>query len=451
MKVSIVGTGYVGLVSGVCLASKGHEVICVEMKSDIVDLLNSGSPHIYEKGLKEILQNVIRSKKFVVTSDLNLALDNSELIIVAVGTPNNNGSIDLSQIEKVSKQIGSYIKNSSKYISIVLKSTVLPTTTDTFVSQIIQNVSGKSKNEFGLGMNPEFLREGDAIEDFLFPDRVVIGSEDEITRDRLSELYEIWNCDKIYVNSRTAEMIKYANNTILATIISLNNELSNVTKLIGDIKYADIINGISTDRRWCTVMPNETKILPQIISYFKPGVGFGGSCFPKDLRAINTFGKSIGLDMSITNSVIEVNNNQAFICMDYLEKKIGDFKYRNVLLLGLAFKEGTDDIRESTSIKLLSYLLDKNVEVYVHDPVALDNFRNFTQHKYLNIAESWESYIDKVEIIIIGTNWHDYKKLLEYDKEGKLRNKIIFDSKGLFDVDALLNCDYYTTGYSKDK
>ncbi|MCA6514728.1 MAG: UDP-glucose/GDP-mannose dehydrogenase family protein [Chitinophagaceae bacterium] len=449
MKVSIIGTGYVGLVSGVCLASKGHDVICVEMKPDVISLLNSGTPHIYEKGLHELLKEVIQKEKFKVTSDFNSAISFCDLLIIAVGTPSSNGSIDLSQIEEVSRKIGEYIKTSSKYISIVIKSTVLPTTTDTHVSKIIEDISGKPKSCFGLGMNPEFLREGDAIDDFLFPDRIVIGYEDLHTRNLLTELYLDWNCDKIFVNSRTAELIKYANNTILASMISLNNELANLSKVIGNIKYEQIVNGVISDKRWSPFLTNGSRITPQIASYFYPGVGYGGSCFPKDIQAINSFGKKLGLDMGITSSIIDLNNKQVSINLAFLEKEIGDFESKKVLLLGLTFKPGTDDLRESTSLKILDILLQKKMQIFIHDPVAIHRAKEiYLNHNILFLDEAWQQFISQVDIIIIGTNWDQYRVLKKYDEEGVLVGKSIFDSKGLFEVDALINCSYHIVGYS---
>lgn len=450
MKVAIIGTGYVGLVSGVCLASKGHDVICVEMKPEVVLKLNSGTPHIYEKGLENLLKEVIQKKKFQVTSDLVAAISFSDLIIIAVGTPSNDSGIDLSQIETVSRQIGEFIKTSSKFHSIVIKSTVLPTTTDSFVCKIIEQVSGKTKNSFGLGMNPEFLREGEAIHDFLYPDRIIIGYEDNQTRDILSELYNAWACEKLFVNTRTAEFIKYANNTFLASIISLNNELANLSKVIGNIRYQNIIEGVISDKRWSPLMPDGSRIIPSISSYFYPGVGFGGSCFPKDVLAINSFGKKLGLTMAVTSSVIEVNIKQVLINLDLFEKEISDFKNKKVLLLGLSFKPNTDDIRESTSLKILDYLLSKQMQVYIHDPISMNKVKEFYLGNCLvNTVQSWDKLISEVEIIVIGTNWEEYKKLKIYDAEGLLIGKFIFDSKGLFNSDSLINCEYHTVGYGK--
>jgi UDPglucose 6-dehydrogenase/GDP-mannose 6-dehydrogenase len=241
MNITIIGTGYVGLVSGVCLASKQHNVTCVDIREEVVDLLNNNKPHIHENGLSELLDQTLKSGHFKATTDLNNALEQSELVIIAVGTPSKNGKINLTQIKNACTSIGNFIKTNDKFISVVVKSTVVPGTTDTFVKDIIESTSGKKLGEFGLGMNPEFLREGEAIADFQYPDRIVIGYEDQKTKNLLEEIYSPWDCDKIAVNTRTAEMIKYSNNTLLACLISMNNELANLAFELGNINYNDVI------------------------------------------------------------------------------------------------------------------------------------------------------------------------------------------------------------------
>jgi len=249
MKLAIVGTGYVGLVSAVCLAAKGHSVICVDKSDAVVATLNAGNPHIFEIGLPELLGEVLAAKRFTVTQDLIAALDQVELVIVAVGTPSKDGIIDLSFIKEVSREIGAYLKNRDRHISVVIKSTVVPGTTDTVVKRTIEEASGKTFPAFGLGMNPEFLREGDAISDFANPDRIVLGHEDEHTLALLEELYAGWEVDKVRVNTRTAEMIKYANNALLATQISAINEIANLSAALGGIDVMDVVAGVHADKR----------------------------------------------------------------------------------------------------------------------------------------------------------------------------------------------------------
>ena len=213
MNVAIIGVGYVGLVSGVCLATKGHKVTCYDKNNSIIKKLNSGIPTIYEKGLSKLLKDVIKKNKFSATNNFIKAISDASIILIAVGTPpKQNGSINLNNVIKVSKKIGHYISSTKKFITVVVKSTVVPGSTDTLVRKVIEKASGKKLNEFGLGMNPEFLREGSAIKDFMNPDRIVLGYEDEKTKKILIEIYKFWDCEKILVNTRTAELIKYTNN-----------------------------------------------------------------------------------------------------------------------------------------------------------------------------------------------------------------------------------------------
>jgi len=449
MNITIVGTGYVGLVSGACLASVGHNITCVDIREEIVNNLNKGIPHIYENGLEDLLTEVIKNDNFRATTDLYKALDNSNIVIVAVGTPSQNGKIDLSQIKTVCTQIGEYIKSNNKFISVIIKSTVIPTTTDTFVKNIIEKSSGKKLGEFGLGMNPEFLKEGDAINDFIYPDRVVIGFEDETTKHILEEIYSPWNCSKMYVNTRTAEMIKYTNNTLLACIISINNELANIATEIGNIDYNNVIDGVISDKRWSPTIDGKT-ITPTIASYFTPGAGFGGSCFPKDVQAIRTQGETLGLKMLVTNAVLEINDNQPKQVINSLIKKFGNLNDKRALLLGLSFKPETDDIRESSALKILDLLLKEEVKVIAHDPLAIEHTKKIFKNSNLEFTQTWISEISNVDLIIIGTNWSEYKNLKDHLSILKKQNIVLFDTKRLFEVNEMNEIDYLTFGYFKN-
>jgi UDPglucose 6-dehydrogenase/GDP-mannose 6-dehydrogenase len=442
MNITIIGTGYVGLVSGVCLASKQHNVTCVDIREEVVDLLNNNKPHIHENGLSELLDQTLKSGHFKATTDLNNALEQSELVIIAVGTPSKNGKINLTQIKNACTSIGNFIKTNDKFISVVVKSTVVPGTTDTFVKDIIESTSGKKLGEFGLGMNPEFLREGEAIADFQYPDRIVIGYEDQKTKNLLEEIYSPWDCDKIAVNTRTAEMIKYSNNTLLACLISMNNELANLAFELGNINYNDVIKGVISDKRWSPII-DKTRITPTITTYFTPGAGFGGSCFPKDVQAIRAQGEYLGLSMNMTDAVLSVNGVQHYRVLHYLKKYFGKLTDKKILLLGLAFKPDTDDIRESSALKILSVLLENNCQVKAHDPISMPNTKKEFNNSNLEFIENWREEINNVDAIIIGTNWPEYKDIK--DKT----NVLIFDSKQLFSIDEVKNHKYATFSYNK--
>ena len=448
MKVCIVGTGYVGLVSGVCLATKGHDVVCVDKNPDIVDKLNKGIPTIHEDGLSEILKNVVEANSFQATENLKEALDEVNLVIVAVGTPSKNGKIDLSFIKEVSSQIGKYLATSDRFISVVIKSTVIPGTTDSVVLNILEESSGKKLGDFGLGMNPEFLREGAAIDDFLYPDRIVLGHEDEKTLSLINQLYEPWNVEKILVNSRTAELIKYANNALLATQISAINEIANLASSIGGIDVMNVVSGVHLDKRWNPVIDGH-RCNPEILKYLIPGCGFGGSCFPKDVQAIRTQGMNLGLKMQVMNAVLDVNDIQSSQVVKILEENVDSLSDKKIMILGLSFKPGTDDVRESSSLKIAHHLLNTGALLTAHDPIAICNFKKALKDTSTKVkfTENWKAEINLTDIIILVTPWDEYYELIKFD----LKEKVLFDVRRSFQSNNLDVKTYLGIGLSEKK
>jgi UDPglucose 6-dehydrogenase len=447
MKIGIIGSGYVGLVTGVCLATKGFSVICFDSNQRLLEKLNSGTPPFYEPELENFLGDALSANKIIGTDNFQSMMEQIDVIFIAVGTPSDNGKIDLSQIASAATMIGEYIKISKRYISVLVKSTVVPGTTLNFVNTILTRVSGKKVGEFGLGMNPEFLREGSAINDFMHPDRVVIGYEDIRTKEICDLIYSNWQCKKIYCNTATAEMIKYTNNVLLASLISLNNELANLASLIGGIDYSDVIEGVISDGRWSFKNHDGNLIHPSVVEYFKPGIGFGGSCFPKDVEAIRTHGNNYNLPMKILNAVLDVNSEQIDFTIDFLNNRIENLIEKNILVLGLAFKPDTDDLRQSSSVRIINKLQHKVKSIAVHDPVALNNFfdNNVTDNQNYIRVKNWEVEILMYDVIIIGTNWNEYLNLISITDSGILKNKFIFDSKSFFKKE-LKNCNYLKIG-----
>ena len=443
MRLAVVGTGYVGLVSGVCLAAKGHDVICVDINPSIVSRLNAAEPTIYEKGLPELLSEVSDAGRFRATADLKAALDTAELVLVAVGTPSEGGKIDLRYVLGVAREIGEYMKAHDRHISVVVKSTVIPGTTDTVVRQALEEASGKKLGEFGLGMNPEFLREGEAIEDFAYPDRIVLGYEDAKTLERLEELYAPWDVDKVRVNTRTAELIKYANNALLATQISAINEIANLAAALGGIDVMDVVKGVHLDKRWAPITEGG-RLSPQILTYLVPGCGFGGSCFPKDVQALRSQGVMHGLPMNMLNAVLDVNDVQPLQVTGIVEREIGSLKGRRVLLLGLAFKPHTDDVRESASLKIARALLDSGAEVSAHDPIAVDHFRKAfgADAGRISFVEDWSAAARQAEVVIIATAWPDYQPLAQLG----LKDAVVFDARRAFRPAQFEGASYLTIG-----
>ncbi len=421
MKISIIGTGYVGLVSGVCLASKGHQVVCIDLKPEIVDALNAGQPTIYEQGLETLLQSVLAQGNFAAATDLHAHLADSDIAMIAVGTPSSEGAIDLSQVVAAARQIGDFLRTSERPLSIVVKSTVLPGTTDGIVRQTVTERSGKAPGaQWGLGMNPEFLREGEAIDDFLYPDRIVLGAEDEISRQRLRALYAPWPAvEKIETNTRTAELIKYANNALLATQISTINEIANLASRLGGIDFGEVVHGVTADKRWSPLTP-AGRIRPGITDYLVPGCGFGGSCFPKDVQALRTQGQQLGEKMAILDAVLDVNAHQPAATIELLRRAHPDLRDRKVLLLGLAFKPGTDDVRESASLGMLRALHTAGALISAHDPIAVPHFQHANPQfdHCCTYVDDWQAQVASADAVIIATRWPEYASVKHLDRIG---------------------------------
>ena len=441
MKINVLGTGYVGLVSGVCLAAEGHQVKCFDTNIETINILNKGKCHFYENGLENLLAEFNSNITFrLLDLSSKSELIDSDVILIAVGTPTIDDKIHLGQIETAGKTIGNLIKNSDKFISVIIKSTVVPGTTDTFVKNILESTSGKLIGDFGLGMNPEFLREGNAVQDFMNPDRIVFGFEDEKTLDILKEMYKPWNIDKVEVNTRSAEMIKYVNNSLLATQISTINEYSNIARAIGNINFNKVMKGVHLDHRWSPII-NNSRVRPQIIDYLLPGVGFGGSCFPKDVKAISALAKKKGVNPIILDSVIKVNHNQPKQIINFLKNKVGNLNNKNILLLGLSFKPETDDVRESVSIKLIENLSNESCNISVHDPISTKNAKKAINVKSkVYFLKNWRDKLIENDIIIIATNWKEYKDLNKYDDI--LENKFLLDTRSLLNKNDFKKTNY---------
>ncbi len=414
MKVSVIGTGYVGLVSGVCLAELGHQVTCIDIDSQKVDSINNGIPPIYEKGLKELLRKHV-NKRFRATSDYDQAINESVISIIAVGTPYKGDQIDLSFIETASRQIAEVIKYKNDFHMIVVKSTVVPGTTDKVVKSILETHSGKSAGiDFGVGMNPEFLREGSAVYDFLNPDRIVLGASDDRGLEMMEGLYQSFlNTDKLKTNTHTAEMIKYASNALLATLISFSNEIANLCTAIGDIDVKDVMRGVHLDKRLSPIQENGTRIIPKITTYLEAGCGFGGSCFPKDVKALIAHGRKYGNPMQILEAIVDVNEQQPFQLIEILEKHFATMDKLTVGILGLSFKPGTDDVRESPAIPIILNLVSRGVAVKAYDPAAVESAKKLLGGQNITYCDTLEAAVSNVDAVLLVTCWEEFSRLPE--------------------------------------
>lgn len=441
MNISIIGTGYVGLVSGVCFAEKGHSVICVDIDPGKVESINSGKPPIYEKGLEELLKKN-RGKNLSATTDLKKAVAETEISMIAVGTPFDGELIDLTFVKTAASQIGEAIKDLNRWHSVIVKSTVVPGTTLNVVAPEIENSSHKKVGiDFGVGMNPEFLKEGEAIEDFMNPDRIVLGGVDERTLKDLEKLYECFpGVDKIATNCNTAEMIKYTANSLLATLISFSNEIGNLCSRTPGVDVKEVMSGVHLDKRFMPENSEGQKIKPGMISYLDAGCGFGGSCFPKDVKALVAHGAREGLDMSVLKAVLEVNAVQPLKMLQLLEKHLKDISKSTVAVLGLAFKPGTDDIRESPALPVLKKLLDRGCAIKAFDPIASEETRKLFPSTKITYTKTLKETISNVDGILLMTRWDDFKNLPQIIHETN-PEAVLIDGRRMIERNSVKNYD----------
>ena len=414
MKLCMIGTGYVGLVSGVCFADLGNDVICVDKDNDKITKLKKGIIPIYEPGLEELVKKNYKLKRLSFTSNISDAIKKSNIIFICVGTPTkkNSNAADLSQIFNAAKEISKNIKS----FKIIINKSTVPVTTGDEVEKIISKKINKKL--FSVVSNPEFLREGEAIRDFIYPDRVVIGTSNKKTNKVLKSLYSpLISKGAKYINTsrRGAELIKYASNAFLATKISFINELANLCEKT-DVNVEDISIGMGLDKRIGG-------------RFLRAGPSYGGSCFPKDTRAIVDTGSKFKTDLSIIKAVIKSNKDRSKLLLNRVSKILKN-KIRNkkICFLGVTFKANTDDMRESSSIKMIPYLSKKGAKITYFDPTGYKKeFKNF---KNVFNAKTIKEACNDSDLIIIHTEWNDFKSL-NFEKLNKKKNFFIYDMRNI--------------------
>ena len=431
MKLCMIGTGYVGLVSGVCFSDVGNKVYCVDNDKKKIDLLNNGKIPIYEPGLEEILKKNFKQKRLIFTSDLKKAVDNSDIIFICVGTPTkkNSNSAELKYVFNVARELKKIIKS---YKIIITKSTV-PVTTGDKIENILSNL--KKRKLVDVVSNPEFLREGDAIRDFIYPDRVVIGTDSSKANRVLKSLYLpiIKKTSRYFKTSRRgAELIKYASNAFLATKISFINEIANLCEKTG-IDVKDISFGMGSDQRIGD-------------RFLRAGPAYGGSCFPKDTRALIDIGKKFNTNLSIVKSVILSNDNRRLLSIKKVIQIVNNnFNNKIITFLGVTFKPNTDDMREASSISMIKYLNKKKCKIRYYDPSGekfeFKNLKNVTYYEDLRNA------CLNSDLIILHTEWNEFKSL-NFKKLVKKRNFKIYDMRNLYSPDKMRksNIKYFGIG-----
>jgi len=420
-KITVIGTGYVGLVSGAGISDFGHRVTCADIIESKIKLLKNGEIPIYEPGLYELVDRNVNAGRLSFTTNVDEAIQQADVIFIAVGTPqSDNGEANISAVESVARSIG---KNLNSYKVICTKSTV-PVGTGNIICELIREnmVDG---GEFDYVSNPEFLREGSAVKDFLWPDRVVIGASSikafNIMKDVYSPLY-INEKPILHTNVATAEMIKYAANAFLALKISYINEVANLCEAVGADVHL-VAKGMGQDGR----------ISPK---FLHPGPGFGGSCFPKDTQAFATLSRKKGVPMNTIDAAITTNNIQKKRMVEKLKNLIGgDFSGKTIGILGLAFKPNTDDVRESSSIEMIQSILDGGGKVKAYDPIANKSMQHIFPD--LNYVHSWEETCDGVEAMVIMTEWNEFRGMDLKKLKKLMKTPLVLDTRNILSMDKL--------------
>jgi UDPglucose 6-dehydrogenase len=433
-KIAVIGTGYVGLVTGTCFADLGNDVVCVDVVQEKVEKLRQGISPIYEPGLEEVILRNLKAGRLHFTTDYGEALQGAKVVFIAVGTPESeDGSADMKYVQQAAKSIGEWAPGRSEQPLIIVNKSTVPIGTGDMVGRLISQACPDGF-KFAVVSNPEFLREGQALLDFLHPDRIVLGSEERWAGEEVAELYEPLNAPVMVTDLRTAEMVKYASNAILATYISFINEIALICEKFGaDVK--EVVRGMGYDKR----------INAQ---FLQAGVGFGGSCFPKDVKALAHMAEKVNTSPHILNSVLEVNQNARNLFTDKIIRMLGgDVAGKRVGILGLSFKPDTDDMRESPSIDIIRGLQAKGALVQAFDPVARE-----AAHAYLDDVAYCEDAYEAaagVDAVVLVTAWNEFKQLDMERLRGVMRGSVFVDGRNIYDPEEMREAGFNYAGVGR--
>ncbi|ALP35752.1 UDP-glucose 6-dehydrogenase [Paenibacillus sp. IHB B 3084] len=428
MKLAVIGTGYVGLVSGVCFAHKGNEVICVDLEQHKIDMLNRAESPIYEPGIEELIALNLEAGRLQFTSDLADAVRRSDIVILAVGTPSlANGEANLSYIEQAAADVG---KAMNGYKIIMTKSTV-PVGTNEKIKDVLARHTSLS---FDIVSAPEFLREGSAINDTLHPDRIIIGLDNTGLRETMVTLHQVFT-DKIYVTDiRSAEMIKYASNAFLATKISFINEIANICEKVG-ADVTCVADGMGMDKRIGS-------------SFLQAGIGYGGSCFPKDTNALIQIAGNVDYEFKLLKSVVEVNTDQRFMIVAKLRESLGQLHGVPIGIWGLAFKPNTDDIREAPALEIVETLIQAGAIVKLYDPIAMEKFKERVDHPNIVWCSSPQQAAEGSDAVCLLTDWEEFKNVNLVQLSSILHKPVLIDGRNVFTEEQIQGSglEYYSVG-----
>ncbi len=430
--ICIVGTGHVGLVYGVAFALAGHDVVGADVDASAIRSLQRGKPSFFEPGLEAALKRASRTERLAFSEDIAKSAGAATVVFLCVGTPSRrDGSIDLSYLEAAARTVGGALRSARGHPIIAVKSTVVPGTTEDVVRPALEQASGKrAGRDFGLSVNPEFLREGSAVEDARKPDRIVIGALDRRSAQALRAVYKGAKCRILTTDLRTAEMIKYATNAFLATKVSFANELANLCDAFGGLNVDRVVEGMGLDPR----------INPR---FLKAGLGFGGSCFPKDVRAILAAGRSRGYEPRVLRAALELNDYQPWRAVELAEKAVGSLAGKRVAILGLSFKGGSDDVRESRAIPLAEALIERGASVVGYDPEANDAFQAVVPAA--EVAPTLEKALAQADVCIVHNDWPQWRGLKAADFL-TMRRKVVIDGRRILRREAMKGIELTVLG-----
>ena len=417
-KICVIGTGYVGLVTGTCFADLGNQVTCLDLDTTRINNLLNGQMPIYEPGLEQLVKQNVQAKRLQFTTDYKQALQGVEYAFIAVGTPSGvDGEADLQYVKSAAESIADIV---DWPILVINKSTV-PVGTGDWVADVIRRRRGNRTLQFSVVSNPEFLREGSAINDFMNPDRVVLGSEDRAAANQVAEIYQPLRCTIIITDVRTAEMIKYASNAFLATRISFINEIGNICEELGaDVR--EVARGMGYDKRIGH-------------AFLDAGLGWGGSCFPKDVKALEHMAVLNGTQPQLLQAVMEINRNQRRRAVMKLRKALGSLNDKTIGVLGLSFKPNTDDIRDAAALEIIHLLQNEGAHIYAYDPQAMENAAKVL--KNVKLCENPYQVADGADALLLATEWNEFKQIDFGQIIKMLRTPVILDGRNLWDSEHL--------------
>ena len=449
LKIGVIGAGYVGLTTGICLASLRHQIFIYDLDEEKLNKIKEKKLPFFERGLQEILDRVISSNELVPQNNLDNLVKETDGCFICVGTPTKNNSIDLTQIiDSINSITESIKKNNKQNYKIIIRSTIIPNTSKDVILPILEREL--SQLEFGLAVVPEFLREGNALDDFMNPDKIVIGSLDDSTTSFVKDIFIHFNnkCEIIVTNLESSELIKYTNNAFFSMLISFSNEIANVSEKISGVDPYKIMKALISDKRITTKI-NDESVIPSLESYLIPGCGFGGSCFPKDVQALLDYAKKNDVDTPLLKAILDINAERPNKMIILAESILGSLQNKKISILGLTFKPETDDLRSSPALDAIQILLQKKANIFAFDPIFKSKSDMIKLPNNCNACSNIEDALKNSDIALVFTKWNEFRSLDSKFLKKFMKNPMIIDGRGFLEKEKFDVGYYFKIGYSE--